>query len=141
MIGPGSMLPLHDLRHGEDIDKELGIGLHTQLAQNDWVQYRGIRYKPGCVILHSVDKQSGLSCFMQVTYILSYDCNLIWFVGCCLQAAAFDSHFHGWLSSEKWLIKLVSVKLQNLSYTFPATFFQKPGDSDTNILLGIKYLL
>lgn len=136
-VGPGHHVTLSELSEGSDLNELLGsVGLHTELLQARWVELKGIRYKPGCMLVTKVDGE--LPSFQHVTDILVYDSRFVWMVGYAMETLSFDCHFNARSVHDRWPRRRVYCEPVNLVYPFPTTCFEK-SDNSGEILICLKY--
>ncbi|KAK3911417.1 LOW QUALITY PROTEIN: Coiled-coil domain-containing protein 77, partial [Frankliniella fusca] len=105
-FGPASEVFLSNFSNYEfvhTLPKSFNLSFTTSCLAANWVNFKGSKYKPGMVLLHSVDNSGG-PVFVLLESILFHE-NLFIFVVSFLLTIGFDSHIHAYdvqLSKKKW---------------------------------------
>ena len=141
VVGTGSVITLSELDDGFEINNCLGgIGTKIELFDANWVEIRGIRYKPGCVVIAGMESDNNCPVFVDVEHILVRNHGeFLWIVGGKLPAQYFSSHYHAW-SVQKCLPKiLMSVSHTSLTYFTPLTLNSKVCSGETMLWISLRH--
>jgi len=96
VVGTGSVITLSELSDGFEINKCLSnVGMCFELYDANWLEVKGVRYKPGCTLVAGLDADTCAPVFLNVEHIIVRD-QFIWFIGEKHVGVAFISHYHAW---------------------------------------------
>lgn len=138
VIGPGRNMMLSELSEGTLINEAIGcVGLYTELSEVHWIEYKGIRYKPGCILVMEID--DNLPSFLHVSVILVSG-QQAWLVGHLLESVSFDEHFQAWLVKPSLPKKWASCNPVRLIYPFPVNYCERCADN-SELMISLKYRL
>jgi len=139
VVGPGSVTRLHEFHDGGAVNDVLGnVGLHTEILHANWIEFNGVRYKPGCCVLAAV--QEDILLFVKVCYIFvrNDDTDRVWMYGLRLRSILFNAHYHAWEVSEVQPREYCFADPKYLRYPFPLVITEKMLESYTSFI-SLKY--
>ena len=139
VVGTGDVVTLNELSDGPSICTTLGnVGMTFELFNANWIEVRGIRYKPGCYVLARVDLD--VPVFMHVVniFIRSPGDN-IWLYGTKLVTKVFNSHYHAWMVEKQLPAEPMCVSPLQLIYPVPVMVNGVRQHDDDILLVGLRY--
>jgi len=140
VIGPGSITKLQEFSDGSTINDVLGnIGMHVEVLHAKWIEFNGIRYKPGCCVLSEVE--TGTLFFVKVCYIFVRNDNFVWLYGLRLRSEVFNEHYHAWEICELRPTQFTCADPASLRYPFSLTVTEKMHDAESHhtSFVSLKY--
>jgi hypothetical protein len=141
IVGTGSVVTLSELDRGCDIDSSLGgVGMWVEFYDANWIEIRGIRYKPQCIVVTGLEADSSCPLFMRVEHIMVRDNGSnIWFVGEKLQAITFIPHYHAWSVGSYDSKIIISVPHTILTYFVPLKLTSISTSEKELQLISLRY--
>jgi len=120
-VGTGMTITLAELSDGHEINRCLGgVGMFFELFNANWIEIKGVKYKPHCTLLIELEPDGHVPVFMILEHIVMRD-GKVWFVGEKLQTEDFSVHFHAWNVVRSVDKNIVCMECLCMLYPWPLT--------------------
>lgn len=140
VVGPGSVTKLQEFQDGSVVNDVLGnIGMHCEILHAKWIEFNGVRYKPGFCVLTAV--QEDILFFVKICYIFVRNDDIVWMYGLRLQSKGFNAHYHAWEVCEFQPRQFTFADPKCLRYPFPLAITEKMMEFESHYtsFISLKY--
>ena len=139
VVGTGAVITLSELNDGTEVNSVLGnLGMSFEVYSANWLEVKGVRYKPGCVLVCGLEPDGQAPVFMVVAYIIIRD-QCAWFVGEKLEAEVFNVHYHAWTIKQHHPRQMMTVLCSEIQFHAPLTMSRVQFRNDTLLVVSLRH--